>query len=175
MPSTPLWAASAITFWASRCRRGRQKPEYRGLRLEFTHCIPTQADGRPARSSPGSSRCKRNAHMRLDGPQTIRERPAKSVVSTDCLKRAADRDPGARGNSRMPSVTKHHPKRHYGRVFPARQYDDLGGGWASALERNILRYRAHRSHAGQALCFTAARGGASSSRAAARRAVAQPR
>jgi hypothetical protein len=46
----------------------------------------------------------------------------------------------------MLSVTEHHPKRDYGRVFPASQYNDPGGGWAlgwaSALERNILRYRA---------------------------------
>jgi hypothetical protein len=45
----------------------------------------------------------------------------------------------------MPSVTKHHPKCDYGRVFPASQYDDPGGGWASALERNILRYRATKA------------------------------
>ena len=42
----------------------------------------------------------------------------------------------------MLSVTKHHPKRDYGRVFPASQYDDPGGGRASALERNIQRHGA---------------------------------
>ena len=42
----------------------------------------------------------------------------------------------------MPGVTKHHPKRDYGRAFPASHYDDPRGGRASALERNILRYRA---------------------------------
>lgn len=42
----------------------------------------------------------------------------------------------------MPGVTKHHIKRDYGRAFPASHYDDPRGGRASALERNILRYRA---------------------------------
>ena len=42
----------------------------------------------------------------------------------------------------MPGVTKHHTKRDYGRAFPASHYDDPRGGRASALERNILRYRA---------------------------------
>ena len=42
----------------------------------------------------------------------------------------------------MPGVTKHYPKRDYGRAFPASHYDDPRGGRASALERNILRYRA---------------------------------
>src|SRR5215472_10692228 len=42
----------------------------------------------------------------------------------------------------MPGVTKHHTKRDYGRAFPASRYDDPRGGRASALERNILRYRA---------------------------------
>jgi hypothetical protein len=42
----------------------------------------------------------------------------------------------------MPSVTKHHKKRDYGRAFPASHYDDPRGGRPSELERNILRYRA---------------------------------
>jgi len=42
----------------------------------------------------------------------------------------------------MPGVTKHHTKRDYGRAFPASRYDDPRGGRASALEGNILRYRA---------------------------------
>lgn len=42
----------------------------------------------------------------------------------------------------MPGVTKHHKKRDYGRTFPASHYDDPRGGRPSALERNILRYRA---------------------------------
>jgi hypothetical protein len=42
----------------------------------------------------------------------------------------------------MPGVTKHHIKREYGRAFPASHYDDPRGGRPSALERNILRYRA---------------------------------
>jgi hypothetical protein len=42
----------------------------------------------------------------------------------------------------MPGVTKHHTERSYGRAFPASRYDDPRGGRASALERNILRYRA---------------------------------
>lgn len=42
----------------------------------------------------------------------------------------------------MPGVTKHHKKRDYGRAFPASHYDDPRGGGPSALERNILRYRA---------------------------------
>jgi hypothetical protein len=42
----------------------------------------------------------------------------------------------------MLGVTKHHRKRDYGRAFPASHYDDPRGGRASALERNILRYRA---------------------------------
>jgi hypothetical protein len=42
----------------------------------------------------------------------------------------------------MPGVSKHHIKREYGRAFPASRYDDPRGGRASALERNILRYRA---------------------------------
>jgi hypothetical protein len=42
----------------------------------------------------------------------------------------------------MPGVTKHHTKRDYGRAFPASRYDDPRGGRASAIERNILRYRA---------------------------------
>lgn len=42
----------------------------------------------------------------------------------------------------MPGVTKHHAKRDYGRAFPASRYDDPCGGRTSAIERNILRYRA---------------------------------
>jgi hypothetical protein len=42
----------------------------------------------------------------------------------------------------MPGVSKHHTKRDFGRAFPASRYDDPRGGRASALERNILRYRA---------------------------------
>lgn len=42
----------------------------------------------------------------------------------------------------MPGVTKHHTRRDYGRAFPASRYDDPRGGRASAIERNILRYRA---------------------------------
>jgi fructose-specific component phosphotransferase system IIB-like protein len=42
----------------------------------------------------------------------------------------------------MPGVTKHHSKRNYARAFPASRYVDPRGGRASALERNILRYRA---------------------------------
>ncbi len=42
----------------------------------------------------------------------------------------------------MPGVTKVHIKRDYGRAFPASDYDDPRGGRPSALERNVLRYRA---------------------------------
>jgi hypothetical protein len=42
----------------------------------------------------------------------------------------------------MPGVSKHHTTRDYGHAFPASRYDDPRGGRASALERNILRYRA---------------------------------
>lgn len=42
----------------------------------------------------------------------------------------------------MPGVTKHPSKREYGRAFPASHYDDPRGGRASALECNVLRYRA---------------------------------
>lgn len=42
----------------------------------------------------------------------------------------------------MPGVTKLHTKREFGRAFPASRYDDPRGGHASALERNVLRYRA---------------------------------
>lgn len=42
----------------------------------------------------------------------------------------------------MLGITKHHPKRDYGRAFPASRYDDPRGGRPSALEHNILRYRA---------------------------------
>ena len=45
----------------------------------------------------------------------------------------------------MPGVTKHQTKRVYGRAFPASRYDDPRGGKASALERNILRYRANEA------------------------------
>jgi hypothetical protein len=40
----------------------------------------------------------------------------------------------------MPGGTRHHTKRP--RAFPFSRYDDPRGGRASALERNILRYRA---------------------------------
>lgn len=42
----------------------------------------------------------------------------------------------------MPGITKHHARRDYGRAFPASRYDDPRGRRASALERNVLRYRA---------------------------------
>ena len=42
----------------------------------------------------------------------------------------------------MPGVMKRHAKRDYGRAFPASRYDDPRGGKPSAIERNILRYRA---------------------------------
>lgn len=42
----------------------------------------------------------------------------------------------------MPGITKHHKKRDYGRAFPASRYDAPRGGRPSALERNVLRYRA---------------------------------
>ncbi|MCH8684452.1 hypothetical protein [Pedomonas mirosovicensis] len=42
----------------------------------------------------------------------------------------------------MPGFTKRHTKRDYGRAFPASHYNDPRGGRPSALERNILRYRA---------------------------------
>lgn len=42
----------------------------------------------------------------------------------------------------MAEVTKSHPKRQHGRTFPHSRYDDPRGGRPSALERNILRYRA---------------------------------
>ena len=42
----------------------------------------------------------------------------------------------------MPGFTKMHSKREFGRAFPACKYDDPRGGRPSALERNILRYRA---------------------------------
>src|SRR5579859_7492257 len=42
----------------------------------------------------------------------------------------------------MPGVAKHHSKGKVGRAFPASRYDDPRGGRPSALERNILRYRA---------------------------------
>jgi hypothetical protein len=39
-------------------------------------------------------------------------------------------------------VIKSHRKREYGRAFPLSRYDDPRGGRPSALERNVLRYRA---------------------------------
>src|ERR1700742_1275383 len=42
----------------------------------------------------------------------------------------------------MPGVIKHRTKRDYDGASPASHYDDPRGGRASALERNILRYRA---------------------------------
>lgn len=42
----------------------------------------------------------------------------------------------------MVGVTKSHRKRDFGRTFPNSQYDDPRGGRPSALERNVLRYRA---------------------------------
>lgn len=39
-------------------------------------------------------------------------------------------------------VTKSHRKRDFRRAFPHSQYDDPRGGRPSALERNVLRYRA---------------------------------
>lgn len=42
----------------------------------------------------------------------------------------------------MQSVAKYHAKIDFGRAFPASDYGDPRGGRASALERNILRYRA---------------------------------
>jgi hypothetical protein len=42
----------------------------------------------------------------------------------------------------MPGVQKQHRKREHGHAFPASRYDDPRGNRPSALERNILRYRA---------------------------------
>ena len=42
----------------------------------------------------------------------------------------------------MLGVTKHRVERNQGRAFPASHYDDPRGSRPSALERNILRYRA---------------------------------
>lgn len=42
----------------------------------------------------------------------------------------------------MPGVIKQHKRRKFGRTFPNSQYNDPRGGRASALERNVLRYRA---------------------------------
>lgn len=42
----------------------------------------------------------------------------------------------------MPGVSKRHRIREHGLAFPASRYDDPRGGRPSALERNILRYRA---------------------------------
>lgn len=42
----------------------------------------------------------------------------------------------------MPGVIKQHKQRKFGRTFPHSQYNDARGGRASALERNVLRYRA---------------------------------
>jgi hypothetical protein len=39
-------------------------------------------------------------------------------------------------------VSKSHPKRAHGPAFPHNRYDDPRGGRPSALERNVLRYRA---------------------------------
>lgn len=42
----------------------------------------------------------------------------------------------------MPGVRKIHRRRESGRAFPSSRYDDPRGGRSSALERNVLRYRA---------------------------------
>jgi hypothetical protein len=42
----------------------------------------------------------------------------------------------------MPGATKIVPRLKYGKAFPASRYNDPRGGRPSALERNILRYRA---------------------------------
>lgn len=42
----------------------------------------------------------------------------------------------------MPGATKIVPQLKHGKAFPASRYNDPRGGRASALERNILRYRA---------------------------------
>jgi len=42
----------------------------------------------------------------------------------------------------MPGVVRQHRIRGQGRAFPHSRYDDPRGGRASALERNVLRYRA---------------------------------
>jgi hypothetical protein len=42
----------------------------------------------------------------------------------------------------MPGVIKQHRQTTYRRAFPASRYNDPRGGRASALERNVLRYRA---------------------------------
>jgi len=42
----------------------------------------------------------------------------------------------------MPGVVRQHRIREHGRAFPRSRYDDPRGGRASALERNVLRYRA---------------------------------
>lgn len=42
----------------------------------------------------------------------------------------------------MPGATKIIPQLKHGKAFPASRYNDPRGGRASALERNILRYRA---------------------------------
>jgi hypothetical protein len=41
----------------------------------------------------------------------------------------------------MPGFSKDHRRRQHGHTFPASRYDDPRGARASALERNILRYR----------------------------------
>ena len=42
----------------------------------------------------------------------------------------------------MPGVTKQHRRHGFGRAFPHSRYDDPRGCRTSALERNVLRYRA---------------------------------
>lgn len=42
----------------------------------------------------------------------------------------------------MPGVVKKTPQMKHGKAFPASRYNDPRGGRASALDRNILRYRA---------------------------------
>ena len=42
----------------------------------------------------------------------------------------------------MPGVNKQHKPREFGRAFLASRHNDPRGGRASALERNVLRYRA---------------------------------
>ena len=42
----------------------------------------------------------------------------------------------------MPGIRKTRRRRQLGRAFPYSRYDDPRGGRPSALERNVLRYRA---------------------------------
>ncbi len=49
---------------------------------------------------------------------------------------------GINGGIQMPGVIRLHRVRGHGRAFPHSRYDDPRGGRASALERNVLRYRA---------------------------------